>query len=43
MANPHLSFAKNILQPLEPQLLVMWEKIYEVLKMMYSAYQFAET
>jgi hypothetical protein len=39
----HLDFAKNILPPLEPKLLVMWERIGEVLKVVYGAYQFAET
>jgi hypothetical protein len=29
--------------PLEHKLLVMWEIIGEALKMVYSAYQFAET
>jgi hypothetical protein len=35
-----LDFAKNDLPPLEPKLLVMWERIGEALKMVYSAYQF---
>ncbi len=30
-------------QPLEHILLVMWKRIGEALKMVYSAYQFAET
>jgi hypothetical protein len=38
-----LDFAKNVLPPLEPKLLVMWEKICEVLKMLFSAYQLAKT
>jgi hypothetical protein len=36
-------FEKNILPPLEPKLLVMWERIGEALKVVYGAYQFAET
>jgi hypothetical protein len=35
-----LDFAKNVLPPLEPKLLVMWERIGEALKIVYSAYQF---
>ncbi len=35
--------AKNILPPLEPNLLVIWERIGEVLKVVYGIYQFAET
>jgi hypothetical protein len=31
------------LPPLEPKLFVMWEKIGEALKVVYGAYQFAET
>jgi hypothetical protein len=38
-----LNLAKNVLPPLEPKLLVMWERIGEALKMMLGAYQFAET
>jgi hypothetical protein len=38
-----LNFAKNVLPPLEPKLLVLWERIGEALKMVCSAYQFAET
>jgi hypothetical protein len=38
-----LDFAKNVLLPLEPKLLVMWEKIGGALKMEYSAYQFEIT
>jgi hypothetical protein len=38
-----LNFAKNVLPPLDPKLLVMWERIGEALKMVCSAYQFAET
>ncbi len=39
----NLNFAKNVLPPLEPKLLVMWERIGEALKVVYGAYQFAET
>ncbi len=35
-------FANNVLPPLEPKLLVMWERIGEALKRVYGAYQFAE-
>jgi hypothetical protein len=38
-----LNFAKNVLPPLEPKLLVMWEKIGEALKMVCGANQFAKT
>jgi hypothetical protein len=38
-----LDFAKNILSPPEPKLLVMWEKIGEVLKMVYSTCKFGKT
>jgi hypothetical protein len=38
-----LYFPLNILPTLEHKLLVMWERIGEELKMVYSAYQFAET
>jgi hypothetical protein len=38
-----LNFAKSVLSPLEPKLLVMWERIGEALKVVYGAYQFAET
>jgi hypothetical protein len=31
------------LPPFEPKLLVMWERIGAALKMVYGAYQFAET
>jgi hypothetical protein len=37
-----LDFAKNVLLPLEPKLLVMWEKIGGAVKMVNSAYQFAK-
>jgi hypothetical protein len=38
-----LDFAKKVLPPLEPKLLVMWKKICKVLKMLFSAYQLAKT
>jgi hypothetical protein len=38
----HLGFAKNVLPPLEPKLLVMWERIVEGQKIMYSTYQCAK-
>jgi hypothetical protein len=37
------NFVKNGLPPLEPKLLVMWERIGEALKMVFGTYQFAET
>jgi hypothetical protein len=39
----HCDLQKNVLPPLEPKLLVMWEKIGGVLKMVYSTYQFTKT
>jgi hypothetical protein len=36
-----LNFAKNVLPPLEPKLLVMWERIGEALKMVCGAKQCA--
>jgi hypothetical protein len=38
-----LNFSKTFFPPLEPKLLVMWERIGEALKMLCGAYQFAET
>jgi hypothetical protein len=38
-----LDFAKNILLPFEPKVLLIWETIGEALKVAYGAYQFAET
>jgi hypothetical protein len=38
-----MSFAQNVLPPFDHKLFVMWERIGEALKMVYSAYQFAET
>jgi hypothetical protein len=37
-----LEFAKNVLLPLEPKLLLMWKKIGEALKMVDSANQFVK-
>jgi hypothetical protein len=34
---------KNVLPPLEPKLLVIWERIGEALKVVNGAQQFAET
>jgi hypothetical protein len=31
-----LDFAKNVFPPLEPKLLVMWERISEALKIVYE-------
>jgi hypothetical protein len=39
---PSWILQKNVLQPLEPILLVMWEKIGGALKMVYNAYQFVK-
>jgi hypothetical protein len=39
----HPVFTSNVLPPLEPKLLVIWERIGEALKMVYRAYQFADT
>jgi hypothetical protein len=36
-------FQKKVLPPIEPKLLVLWEKIGEAMKMVYSAYQFTIT
>jgi hypothetical protein len=38
-----LDLAKNVFPPLEPKLLLMWERIGEALKMVYSVYQFGKT
>jgi hypothetical protein len=38
-----LDFSENFVPPLELILMVMWEKIGEVLKIVCSAYQFAKT
>ncbi len=37
-----MDFAKTVLPPLEPELLVIWELIGKKLKMVHSTYQFAE-
>jgi hypothetical protein len=34
-----LNFTKTVLPQLEPKLLVMWEKLGEALKVVFSAYQ----
>jgi hypothetical protein len=40
---PFWILQKTVLLPLEPNLLVIWERIGEALKVVYGAYHFTET